>query len=148
MASILSRPQCVNNKLLCCILRLKPLTLVRPQQHHVNWMHCMPCQIDTVKYNSLCCNWFIEAKMKWPPFSRQHFQTHFSWMKMYEFWWKFPWSLFLRVHLTISQHGLRYWLGAGQATSQFFSQWWLVYWRIYASLGLNELNFKLWPGVL
>ena len=26
-----------------------------------------------------------------------------------------------------------------QATSHYLSQWWLVYWRIYASLGLNEL---------
>ena len=26
-----------------------------------------------------------------------------------------------------------------QATSHYLNQWWLVYWRIYASLGLNEL---------
>ena len=26
---------------------------------------------------------------------------------------------------------------AGQATSHYLNQWWLVYWRIYASLGLN-----------
>ena len=29
---------------------------------------------------------------------------------------------------------------AGQATSHYLNQWWLVYWRIYASLGLNELT--------
>ena len=29
-------------------------------------------------------------------------------------------------------------IGAGQATSHYLNQWWLVYWRIYASLGLNE----------
>ena len=27
-----------------------------------------------------------------------------------------------------------------QATGHYLNQWWLVYWRIYASLGLNELR--------
>ena len=31
-------------------------------------------------------------------------------------------------------------LGAIQAASHYLNQWWLVYWRIYASHGLNELN--------
>ena len=30
-------------------------------------------------------------------------------------------------------------LGAGQATSHYLNQWWLFYWSIHASLGLNEL---------
>ena len=30
------------------------------------------------------------------------------------------------------------WIGAEQATSHYLNQWWLVYCRIYASLGLNE----------
>ena len=64
----------------------------------------------------------------------------FSWMKMLEFRLRFHWSLFLRVQLTIIQHWFRKWLGAGQATSHYLNQWWLVYWRIYASLGLNEFN--------
>ena len=29
---------------------------------------------------------------------------------------------------------------ANQATSHYLNQWWLFYWRIYASLGLNELT--------
>ena len=40
----------------------------------------------------------------------------------------------------IFQHWFREWLGAVQATSHYLNQWWLVYWRIYASLGLNELT--------
>ena len=64
----------------------------------------------------------------------------FSWMKMLEFWLRFHWSLFVRVQLTIIQHWFRWWLGAGQATSHYLNQWWLVYWRKYASLGLNELK--------
>ena len=30
---------------------------------------------------------------------------------------------------------------ANQATSHHLNQWWLVYWRIYASLGLNDLRW-------
>ena len=47
---------------------------------------------------------------------------------------------FLRVQSTIFHHWFRLWLGAVQATSHYLNQWWLVYWRIYASLGLNELK--------
>ena len=68
------------------------------------------------------------------------FSNGFSWMKMYKFRLTFQWSFFLRVQLTIFQHWFRQWLGADQATSHYLNQWWLVYWRIYASLGLNELT--------
>ena len=67
------------------------------------------------------------------------FSNGFSWMKMYEFRLKFHWSLFQRAQLTIFQH----WFRAYQATSHYLSQWWLIYWRIYAPLGLNELIFAL-----
>ena len=65
----------------------------------------------------------------------------FSWMKIFAFRLKFHWSLFLRSQLTIFQHWFRKWLGADQATSHYLYQWWLVYWRIYVSLGLNELIY-------
>ena len=61
-------------------------------------------------------------------------------MKLFEFWLKFEWSLFLRVQLTIFQLWFRLWLDAVQATSHYLNQWWLVYWCIYASLGLDELT--------
>ena len=66
----------------------------------------------------------------------------FSWMKMFECRLEFQWSLFLRVQLTIFQHWFRSWFGAVQATSHCLNQWWLVYRRIFASLGLNELRHK------
>ena len=72
--------------------------------------------------------------------SQTMFSNAFSWMKMFEFCLRFRWSLFLRVQLTIFHHWFRWWLGADQATSHYLNQWWLVYWRIYASLGLNELK--------
>ena len=53
----------------------------------------------------------------------------FSWMKMFKFWVRFHWSSCQ-------------WIGAGQATSHYLNQWWLVYWHIYASLGLNVLVYK------
>ena len=74
------------------------------------------------------------------------FSNAFSWMKMFEFRLKFHWSLFLWFQLTIFQHWFRYWLGAVQATSHYLNQWWLIYWRIYASLGLNELS-HIWSDI-
>ena len=68
----------------------------------------------------------------------------FSWMKISEFRLKFHWRLFLMVQLTIFQHWFRWWLGADQATSHYLNQWWLDHWRIYASLGLNELMWDWW----
>ena len=72
--------------------------------------------------------------------SQMTFSNAFSWMKMYWFLLRFHWSVFLRVQLTIFQHWVRLWLGDGQATSHYLEQWWLVYWCIYESLGLNKLT--------
>ena len=71
------------------------------------------------------------------------FSNALSWMKMYKFCLKFHLHFFPGAQLTIFQHWLRYLLGAIQATSHYVNQWWLVYWRIYVSLGLNELK-NLW----
>ena len=72
------------------------------------------------------------------------FQTTFSnalsWMKKYKFRLRFHWTLFPRVQLTMLQHWFIWWLSAVQATSYYLNQSWLFYWRIYASLGLNELT--------
>ena len=62
------------------------------------------------------------------------FLNEFSWMKMCKFRLKFHWSLFPMAKLTIFQN----WF-AWPASSHYLNQWWLVYWRIYASLGFNEL---------
>ena len=75
------------------------------------------------------------------------FPNAFSWMKMYKSRVRFNWSLFPMVHLTISQHWFRQWLGAGQVTSHYLNQWWLMFWRMCASLGLNELNFSIYHTV-
>ena len=67
------------------------------------------------------------------------FSYAFSWIKMHQFRLKFHWRLFLRVRLTTFQHWVRYWLGTDQVTSHYLTNYGIVYWRIYASLGLNEL---------
>ena len=72
--------------------------------------------------------------------SQTIFSRAFSSMKIVVSWLNFHWNIFATVQLTIIQHWFRLWLGAGQATSHYLNQWWLVYWRIYASLGLNELR--------
>ena len=66
----------------------------------------------------------------------------FSWMETFEFRLKFHWSLSLRLQSTIFQHWFRQWLGADQATSHYLNQWLLVFLRIYASLGFNELKWR------
>ena len=78
---------------------------------------------------------------KWPPYYRRHFQIHFLnenvWILI-----KISLKFVPRSPLTIFHHWFRKWLGADQATSHYLNQWVLVYRRIYASLGLNELTFK------
>ena len=86
----------------------------------------------------LHCVYTLRPRRNFRHFADDIFNT-FSWMKMHEFRLRFHWSLFLRFWFTIFQHWFRYWLGAGQMTSHYLKQWWLVYWRIYASLGLSEL---------
>ena len=56
------------------------------------------------------------------------------------------WCSFRVIQLTSFQHWFRYWLSADQATRHYLKQWWLVYWRICASLGLNELK-KYWSRI-
>ena len=63
-----------------------------------------------------------------------------SWMKMYDFrlWfhgWSFPKCQINNIPpLVHVRHGV------GQATSHYQKQWWLVYWGIYTSFGLDEIT--------
>ena len=93
---------------------------------------------------SLCATLTHWGRDKMADISQTTLSNVFSLMKLFEFQLTFHWNLFLRFQLTIFQHWFRWWLGAVQATSHYLKQWWQVYWRIYASLGLNELN-KSWP---
>ena len=101
---------------------------------HNHWVYCFHgCMIYWKFYH-------IEVQTKWPPFRIRHSQMLFSWMQIYELWFKFQ----LWFQLTIIQHRFRYWPGTDQTPSHFLNQWWLVYRRIYALLGLNMLNIVNW----
>ena len=71
------------------------------------------------------------------------FSNGFSWLKMYEFRLKFRLSLFLCLIDNIPAL-VQIMAWRRQATSLYLNQWWIVYWRIYASLGLSEIR----PGVV
>ena len=59
------------------------------------------------------------------------FSIAFYLMKMYEFRLKFHWII---NDILMARR---------EATSRCLNQWWLVWWRIYASIGLNELRYLL-----
>ena len=59
---------------------------------------------------------------------------------MFEFLLQFPLSLGPRVQLTKSQHGSYDGLAPNRWRAIIWTNGDLVYWRIYASLGLNELT--------
>ena len=67
----------------------------------------------------------------------------FSWMKMLEFRLNFHWSLFLRVQLKYSTIGSDNGLAPSRRQAIIWTNGGIVYWRIYASLGLNELMILL-----
>ena len=72
----------------------------------------------------------------------------FSWMQIYEFRLKWQWSLFLRVQPIIFKHCFGKNLSDGLVTSKCLSQSRLIYWRIYAPLGLNELVYMpVWDSI-
>ena len=59
-------------------------------------------------------------------------------MKMYEFGFRCHWSFFPTRVINNIPSLCTYWLGVGQATSHCLNQWWLIDWRLYASLRLIE----------
>ena len=97
----------------------------------------------TLNVASVCFNALRPRQNAWPSSSRWHFQMHFPEWRCINSDLDFTevcsqWSRYNNI--TIFQHGFRWWLGAGQATSHYLNQGWLVYGRIYASPGLSELN--------
>ena len=68
-------------------------------------------------------------------------------MKMYEFRFKYHWSLFLRgsINNIISLVQIMAWRRQGD--KPLSEPMVFIYWRIYVSLSLNELNKKSQPGV-
>ena len=72
--------------------------------------------VDLDPFHTQLTHW---GRDKMAAIFQKTFSNAFSWMKMYEFWLWFHWSLFLRVHLIIFQH----WF-ACTAPSHYLKQWW------------------------
>ena len=68
------------------------------------------------------------------------FSTAFSWKKIYVFGLRFHWILLLRSQLTISQHWLDNGLAPKKRPAIIWTNGGIVYWRIFALLGLKELT--------
>ena len=69
--------------------------------------------------------------------SQTTFPQHFSSMKIVVFWLKFRWNMFARVQLTIIRHWYNA-LAPNRRQAIIWTNDGLVWWRIYASLSLNE----------
>ena len=111
--------------------------IIKNNHFEISLTHCGWDKMAAILQLTFLTHW---GQDKMAAVSRTMFSNTFSWMKMYEFCLKFHRSLFLRFQSTIFQHWFRYLLDTGQASNHYLNQWWLVYWRICASLGLNELN--------
>ena len=73
---------------------------------------------------------------KWPPFRRRHLQAHFLERKCPNFNYNFTELCSQESNWQYSSIGP----DNALATNHYLNQWWLVYWRIYAALGLNGLT--------
>ena len=91
----------------------------------------------------------MEAETKWPLITWP--QMNFLEWRYVNLDWDsdFIWSLLPMVQLPKFQHRFSWWLGSGQATGHYLNQWWLAYWRIYAShgLSLNELMLYIYTYI-
>ena len=75
--------------------------------------------------------------------SQTTFSSAFSWMKMFEFRLNINWSLFLRVQLMIFRYSsidVDNGLTPSRRQAVIWTNDGSLYRRMYASLGLNELN--------
>ena len=102
-----------------------------------SWQTCFDHHVESF----ICICYFntLRPRQNGRHFPDDIFKSIFLNKNISEFWFRFHWSWFPTVQLTIFQHWIRKWLDAGQATSHYLNQWCLVYWRIYALLGLNDL---------
>ena len=74
---------------------------------------------------------------------RRHFKIHFIEWKCMNFRLKFQWNLFLRFELIIFSNGSDNCLAPSRRQAIIWTNDGIVYWRIFTSLGLNELTILL-----
>ena len=94
------------------------------------------------RLKSLTSPLFAQPDIRWPIFRRRHFQMQFvngnTWI-LIDISLKFVPrgqinSILVFVQIVAC---------AVQATSHYMNHWWLVYWRIYASLGVRWISLRI-----
>ena len=80
------------------------------------WHRCHGLQTWVYWYTNQPTTWFLPAVTsslthlpldKMTAIAQTILSDAFLWMKSFVFWWKFHWSLFIGVQLTINQHWFR-----------------------------------------
>ena len=90
----------------------------------------------------LCTSWSSLINTLRPRQNGRHFaDDFFKCIFLYENVW-FSINISLKFFPKGPIKIFRWCHGADQATSHYLNQWWLVYWRIYTSRGLNELTHR------
>ena len=103
-----------------------------PHRYHI-------CTQTSVQLVSILTHW---GRDKMAAIFQTTFSNGCSWMKIFEFWIQFDWSLFLRVQLIRTQHWFRISDNGLVLISQQAITWTndgQSWWHIYASLGFYEL---------
>ena len=85
-------------------------------------------------------SWHIEAETKWPPFYRWHFKVHFLEWKPLNFKDDYTETCSLWPNRKYGSIGSDNCLAPNRQQAIIRSNADMLYWHIYASLGLNDLN--------
>ena len=88
---------------------------------------------------------YTDVVTQWPPFCRQQFQNYFlEWKcRIMYFDFIFHFNLFPCVQSVVWHSWLNRWLRPNRRKAIISTNAGLFHWRIYASLGLNELKFPM-----
>ena len=126
------------NRLFYIFTRLPCTTRCSPNSSELNLKIPMfVFQLHNPAYHSISMAYHIEAETKWPPFFRRHFQIYFLEWKCRNFNGDFT-----GVCSQYSSIGSDNGLALARLQAIIWTNLGMSYWRIYASLGLNELMHK------
>ena len=108
-----------------CGICMRKVSLALTCQYLLGYFHviCMKRQVQSTSLNHMILHLLTHwGRDKMAAIFQTTFSNAISWKKIYGFWLRFYWSLFLRAQSTISQHWFRWWLGANRATSHYLDQ--------------------------
>ena len=87
---------------------------------------------------SMLTHW---GQARWPPLWQTTFSSAFPWIKIYKFWIKFHWNMFLRWTSNWQYGGIASDIGLAPKRRQaiIWSNVGMLHWCIYATHGLNDV---------